>query len=86
MLEREAWQVGKKRMHRLYRLEGLQLRMKVRRRKRIALLRGEAGAVDQESAVTLACRRSELVHDAAVAADELVLGLLCVRRQLGGSG
>jgi putative transposase len=41
MLKREGWQVGKKRVYRLYRLEGLQLRMKVRRRKRIALLRGK---------------------------------------------
>ena len=40
MLQREGWAVGKKRMCRLYRLEGLQLRMKVKRRKRIALLRG----------------------------------------------
>jgi putative transposase len=29
--------VGKKRVYRLYRLEGLQLRMKVKRRKRISL-------------------------------------------------
>lgn len=28
MLKREGWQVGKKRVYRLYRLEGLQLRMK----------------------------------------------------------
>ena len=42
MLQREGWQVGKKRVYRLYRLEGLQLRMKVKRRKRIALLRGKA--------------------------------------------
>lgn len=41
MLKREGWQVGKTRVYRLYRLEGLQLRMKVRRRKRIALLRGK---------------------------------------------
>jgi putative transposase len=41
MLKREGWQVGKKRVYRLYALEGLQLRMKVRRRKRIALLRGK---------------------------------------------
>ncbi|WP_441624649.1 IS3 family transposase [Cupriavidus sp. RAF12] len=40
MLRREGWSVGKKRVYRLYRLEGLQLRMKVKRRKRIALLRG----------------------------------------------
>ncbi len=36
----EGWAVGKKRVYRLYRLEGLQLRMKVRRRKRIGLQRG----------------------------------------------
>jgi putative transposase len=41
MLRREGWAVGKKRVYRLYRLEGLQLRMKIRRRKRIALLRGK---------------------------------------------
>jgi putative transposase len=40
MLKREGWPVGKKRVYRLYCLEGLQLRMKVKRRKRIALLRG----------------------------------------------
>ena len=36
MLRREGWAVGKKRVYRLYRLEGLQLRMKIRRRKRIS--------------------------------------------------
>lgn len=41
MLKREGWAVGKKRVYRLYRLEGLQLRMKVKRRKRVALLRGK---------------------------------------------
>jgi len=41
MLKREGWEVGEKRVYRLYRLEGLQLRMKVKRRKRIALLRGK---------------------------------------------
>lgn len=41
MLKREGWPVGKTRVYRLYRLEGLQLRMKVKRRKRIALLRGK---------------------------------------------
>ena len=44
MLKREGWQVGKKRVYRLYRQEGLQLRMKVKRRKRIALLRGRPQA------------------------------------------
>ncbi len=42
VLQREGWQVGKKRVYRLYCLEGLQLRMKVKRRRRIALLRGRA--------------------------------------------
>lgn len=42
MHKREEWHVGKKRVYRLYCLEGLQLRMKVKRRKRIALLRGKA--------------------------------------------
>ena len=41
MLKREGWPVGKTRVYRLYRLEGLQLRMKVKRRKRIALMRGK---------------------------------------------
>ncbi len=41
MLKREGWEVNKKRVYRLYRLEGLQLRMKVKRRKRIALMRGK---------------------------------------------
>ena len=40
MLKREGWVVGKKRVYRLYRLKGLQLRMKVKRRKRISLQRG----------------------------------------------
>ena len=44
MLKREGWQVGKKRVYRLYRQQGLQLRMKVKRRKRIALLRGRPQA------------------------------------------
>lgn len=40
MLKREGWEIGKKRVYRLYGLEGLQLRMKVKRRKRISLQRG----------------------------------------------
>jgi len=36
----EGWEIGKKRVYRLYRLEGLHLRMKVKRRKRISLQRG----------------------------------------------
>jgi putative transposase len=42
LLRREGWHVNHKRVRRLYRLEGLQLRMRVRRRKHIALHRGPA--------------------------------------------
>ncbi len=42
LLRREGWRVNRKRVRRLYRLEGLQLRMRVRRRKHIALDRGPA--------------------------------------------
>ncbi len=44
LLRREGWMVNKKRVHRLYRLEGLQVRMRVRRRKRLSLHRGPAPA------------------------------------------
>jgi len=40
MLRREGWPVNKKRIRRLYRLEGLQLRMRIRRRKHMCLHRG----------------------------------------------
>ena len=40
LLRREGWAVNRKRVRRLYRLEGLQLRMRVRRRKHQALHRG----------------------------------------------
>ena len=42
LLRREGWRVNRKRVRRLYRLEGLQLRMRVRRRKHTALHRGPA--------------------------------------------
>jgi putative transposase len=42
LLRRAGWRVNRKRVRRLYRLEGLQLRMRVRRRKHIALDRGPA--------------------------------------------
>lgn len=42
LLRREGWRVNKKRVRRLYRLEGLQVRMRVRRRKHMALHRGPA--------------------------------------------
>jgi putative transposase len=40
LLRREGWVINKKRVRRLYRLEGLQVRMRVRRRKHMALHRG----------------------------------------------
>jgi len=40
LLAREGWQVGRNRVHRLYKPEGLQVRMRARRRKRISLHRG----------------------------------------------
>ena len=40
MLRREGWAINKKRVWHLYRLDGLQLRMKTKRRKRISLQRG----------------------------------------------
>lgn len=36
LLRREGWLVNRKRVRRLYRLDGLQLRMRVRRRKHMA--------------------------------------------------
>ena len=42
LLRREGWFVNKKRVRRLYRLDGLQLRLRVRRRKHHALHRGPA--------------------------------------------
>ncbi len=42
LLRRDGWLINRKRVRRLYRLDGLQLRMRVRRRKHIALHRGLA--------------------------------------------
>jgi putative transposase len=42
MLRREGWAINRKRVRRLYQLEGLQVRMRVRRRKHMALHRGPA--------------------------------------------
>jgi putative transposase len=42
LLRREGWPVNRKRVRRLYRLQGLQLRMRVRRRKHMCLHRGPA--------------------------------------------
>lgn len=44
MLRREGWPINHNRVHRLYCLEGLQVRMRVRRRKRLSLHRGPAPA------------------------------------------
>jgi putative transposase len=46
VLRREGWPINRKRVHRLYRLEGLQVRMRVRRRKHMALHRGPAPMPD----------------------------------------
>ena len=40
MLRREGWNVNRKRVYRWYRFEGLQIRMRVRRRKHMSLHRG----------------------------------------------
>jgi putative transposase len=40
LLRREGWRVGRKRVRRLYRLEGLQLRMRCKRRRKMSLHRG----------------------------------------------
>jgi putative transposase len=40
MLKREGWQINLKRVHRLYCLEGLQVRMRRRRKKHMSLHRG----------------------------------------------
>ena len=42
LLRREGWGVNRKRVRRLYRLDGLQVRMRVRRRKHMARHRGPA--------------------------------------------
>ena len=44
MLRREGWPVNKKRVRRLYRLDGLQVGMRVRRRKHMAVHRGTVPA------------------------------------------
>ena len=40
MLQREGWQVNHKRVYRLYRAQGLELRLKIRKKKRVAAPRG----------------------------------------------
>ena len=62
MLRREGWRDNKKRVHRLYRLEGLQVRMRMRRKKRLGLHRGAVPAASG------AIRRwsMDFVHDQLV--------------------
>ena len=67
MLRREGWTDNKKRIHRLYRLEGLQVRMRARRKKRLSLHRGvvpPASGRDQAWSM-------DFVHD------QLVTGRAC---------
>lgn len=49
LLRREGWPDNQKRVHRLYRLEGLQVRLRARQRKRVSLpavsYRRRAGAI-----------------------------------------
>jgi putative transposase len=40
LLRREGWRDNKKRVHRLYRPEGLEVRLRARRKKRLSLHRG----------------------------------------------
>jgi len=42
LLRREGWVINKKRVYRLYCLEGLQVRRRVRRRKHVAQQRGQS--------------------------------------------
>ncbi len=42
LLTREGWRIGRNKVHRLYKLERLQVRMRARRRKRVSLHRGPA--------------------------------------------
>jgi putative transposase len=58
MLRREGWPDNKKRIHRLYRLEGLQVRMRARRKKRLSLHRGVVPpASGRDQAWSMLCSR-----------------------------
>ena len=72
LLRREGWRVNRKRVRRLCRLEGLQLRMRVRRWKHIALHRGPA----PRPAAPTERWSMDFVHDAL--ADGLPLRVLTV--------
>ncbi|MBX9607155.1 MAG: IS3 family transposase, partial [Gammaproteobacteria bacterium] len=60
LLRREGWPVNRKRVRRLYRLQGLQLRMWVRRRKHMCLHRGPAPVATR----TIERWSMDFVHDA----------------------
>jgi putative transposase len=60
LLRREGWPINRKRVRRLYRFDGLQMRVRVRRRKHMALHRGPAPA----PAGTTERWSMDFVHDA----------------------
>lgn len=62
LLRREGWRDNKKRVHRLYRLEGLQVRMRARRKKRLSLHRGAVPAANGRHQ----CWSMDFVHDQLV--------------------
>lgn len=61
VLRREGWAINRKRVHRLYRLEGLQVRMRVRRRKHMGAApwasAGPAGPTERWSMDFVLCPR-----------------------------
>lgn len=60
LLRREGWLINRKHVRRLYRLDGVQLSMRVRRRKHIALHRGPWEQIYLEGAGGLGlCPRGE---------------------------
>ncbi len=59
MLRREGWRDNKKRVHRLYRLEGLQVRLRTRRKKRLSLHRGAVPPAHGRNQ----CWSMDFVHD-----------------------
>jgi transposase InsO family protein len=66
MLRREGWPVNKKRVRRLYRLDGLQLRMRIRRRKHMCLHRGPVPCRGPARALEHGLRARPAVRWAAV--------------------
>lgn len=59
LLRREGWPDNKKRVHRLYRLEGLQVRLRARQRKRVSLPRGAVPPASGRNQ----CWSMDFVHD-----------------------